>query len=299
MDNDPAMVTEQVRPMKQNASIRLSTFWAMVRKEMIVLVRYPINFVASFGQVFLIVAVFVLGGSTFFRNPSLSSQINPAAESGLNEVTGLVVYGLILYLFLSDTLWTIGYNVRHEQVQGTLEQLYLSPASKFASLVARVTNTLLWTGLLSIAAGALMVAMMGELPFENPILGLYLLVMALAGTFGVGFAFAALTLRIKETAQTAANVLQFALLILCANFFPFSALPPAILSISRLIPLAYAVDAFRSTLMGYPPGFPELAPIGVEVVIVTLFGILMPILGYYLYRQAENQARRSGSLSSF
>ncbi len=266
---------------------------------MIVLVRYPINFVASFGQVFLIVAVFVLGGSTFFRDPSPSSQINPAAESGLNEVTGLVVYGLILYLFLSDTLWTIGYNVRHEQVQGTLEQLYLSPASKFASLVARVTNTLLWTGLLSIAAGALMVTMMGELPFENPVLGLYLLIMALAGTFGVGFAFAALTLRIKETAQTAANVLQFALLILCANFFPFSALPPAVQSISRLIPLAYAVDAFRSTLMGYPPGFPELAPIGVEIVIVTLFGILMPILGYYLYRQAENQARRSGSLSSF
>jgi ABC-type polysaccharide/polyol phosphate export permease len=136
-------------------------------------------------------------------------------------------------------------------------------------------------------------------PFENPLLGLYLLVMALAGTFGVGFAFAALTLRIKETAQTFANVLQFAFLILCANFFPFSALPPAVLTVSRLIPLSYAVDAFRSTLMGYPPGFPELAPIGVEIVIVTLFGLLMPILGYSLYRQAENHARRSGSLSSF
>ena len=229
----------------------------------------------------------------------MPSQASAGGDSGLNEVTGLVVYGLILYLFLSDTLWTIGYNVRHEQVQGTLEQLYLSPASKFASLVSRVTNTLLWTGLLSIAAAALMVAMMGDLPFENPVLGLYLLMMALAGTFGVGFAFAALTLRIKEIAQTVANVLQFAFLILCANFFPFSALPPALLTISRLIPLSYAVDAFRSTLMGYPPGFPELAPIEVEIDIVTLFGILMPILGYYLYRQAENYARRSGSLSSF
>jgi len=60
----------------------------------------------------------------------------------------------------------------------------------------------------------------GELPVENAWLGLYLLVMALAGTFGIGFAFAALTLRIKETAQTVANFLQFALLVLCANFFP-------------------------------------------------------------------------------
>jgi ABC-type polysaccharide/polyol phosphate export permease len=134
---------------------------------------------------------------------------------------------------------------------------------------------------------------------ENPGLGAFILVMSLAGTFGVGFAFAALTLRIREAAQTMANLLQFAFLILCANFFPFSALPPFLLTLSRLIPLAYSVDAFRSTMMGFPPGFPELAPIEIEILIVTAFGIIMPILGYYLYKKAEDQARRSGSLSSF
>jgi len=131
------------------------------------------------------------------------------------------------------------------------------------------------------------------------LLGLYLLVMALAGTFGIGFAFAALTLRIKETAQTVANFLQFGLLVLCANFFPFSALPPFILSISHLIPPAYAVDAFRSALMGFPPGYPELAPFTTEVIIVTLFGLIMPPLGYLLYRRAENYARKHGSLSTY
>lgn len=273
-----------------------STFWAMARKELVIMARYPINFIASFGQVFLIVAIFTLGGATF--SGQTPSQIS-AREAGASGTAGIVVYGFILFLFLSETLWNIGYNVRHEQVQGTLEQLYLSPASKFASLIARVTNTLLWTGLLSVGASALMVAMIGRLPVENPLLGLYLLVMSLAGTFGVGFAFAALTLRIKETAQTMANLLQFGFIILCANFFPFSVLPPAVRAISRLIPLAYSVDAFRSTLMGYPPGFPELAPIEVEIVIVTLFGLAMPVLGYYLYRRAEDYARRSGSLSTF
>jgi hypothetical protein len=51
--------------------------------------------------------------------------------------------------------------------------------------------------------------------------------------------------------------------------------------------------------MGYPPGFPELASIQVEMVIVTLFGILSPLIGYFLYRRAEDQARRSGNLSTF
>ena len=271
----------------------LSTFWAMVRKELIVMARYPINFIASFGQVFLIVAVFTLGGRTFIPSQDLG------VDNGPSNTAGVVIYGFILFLFLSDTLWTIGYNVRNEQVQGTLEQLYLSPASKFASLVSRVTNTLVWTGLLSIAGSALMASMIGRLPFENPLRGLYLLAMALSGTFGIGFAFAALTLRIRETAQTMANMLQFALLILSANFFPFSALPPFLIAIAKANPLAYAVDAFRSTLMGYPPGFPELASIQVEMVIVTLFGILSPLIGYFLYRRAEDQARRSGNLSTF
>jgi len=123
--------------------------------------------------------------------------------------------------------------------------------------------------------------------------------MALSGTFGIGFAFAALTLRIKETAQTLANLLQFGFLILCANFFPFAALPKPIQGISKLLPLAYGVDAFRSTLMGYPPGFPELAPIQIEIVIVTAFGLIMPLTGYWLYRRAENYARRVGSLAEF
>jgi ABC-type polysaccharide/polyol phosphate export permease len=123
--------------------------------------------------------------------------------------------------------------------------------------------------------------------------------MALAGTFGIGFAFAALTLRIKETAQTVANFLQFGLLVLCAIFFPVSALPPFILSISQLIPLAYAVDAFRSAMMGFPAGFPELAYFPVEVIITTLFGLIMPPLGYLPYRRAENYTRKNGGLSTY
>jgi ABC-2 type transport system permease protein len=262
----------------------------MVSKELTIMTRYPVEFVASFGQVFLIVVIFTLAGLTFSRSPS------QAAESGSS---GVAIYGFVLFMFISDTIWTLGYEIRREQVQGTLEQLYLSPASKFAHLVARVTTILLWTGLLCIAAGAVMMAILGRLPFENPLLGGYLLITALSGTFGTGFAFAALTLRIKETAQTMAILLQFGFLILCANFFPFAALPPALKTVSRIIPLAYAVDAFRSTLMGYPQGFPELAPIEVEIVIVTAFGILTPILGYYLYRRAEDEARMTGSLAEF
>lgn len=266
----------------------ISAFWAMVRKELIVMTRYPVNFIASFAQVFLIVTIFTLAGLTF----------SPDGQGSL-EISGVIVYGFIIFIFVSDTLWTIGYNLRHEQVQGTLEALYLSPANKFANLVSRVANLLIWTGLLSLMSTIVMRALLGNLPVENPGLALYILAFTLLGTFGVGFAFAALTLRIREAAQTMANLLQFAFLIFGANFFPFSALPDSLVFISKLIPLSYGVDAFRSTLMGYPPGFPELAPIETELWIVTIFGIIMPILGYYLYRGQENFARKNGTLSEY
>jgi len=269
-----------------------STLIAMSRKELTIMVRYPVEFVASFAQVLLVVTVLTLAGLMFTKG-----GLQNAGSS--SSTSGIVVYGLILFLFLSDTLWTIGYNIRREQKQGTLEQLYMSPASKAASLISRVAVTLVWTGSLSIVSAILMSVIIGRLPFNNLPLGVLVLLLSLSGTFGVGFAFAALTLRLRETGQTMANLLQFAFMIICAPFFPFSALPEALRIVSRLIPLSYGVDLFRSTLLGYPDGFPELAPVEVEVIVVIAFGILMPILGLWLYRREEDRARSKGTLSEY
>ena len=268
-----------------------STFLAMVKKEFIIMTRYPVEFVASFAQIFLVIMVLSLGGLMFSPN---------GVQSGGDPVTtGIVAYGFVIFIYVSDTLWSMGFNVRREQKQGTLEQLYLSPASKFAALASRVTILLFWTGLLSLVSLVAMSFMLGQLPLENGWLGLYILIMSLSGTFGTGFAFAALTLRIKESAQTAINLIQFAFIILCAPFFPFAALPESVRFFSHLIPLSYCVDAFRSTLMGYPNGFPELASIEVELIIVTLFGMVMPLVGYWLYRRAEDRARARGTLAEY
>lgn len=270
-----------------------SAYGAMVRKEFTIMSRYPVEFVASFAQIFIIVAVLTLAGMMFTPG---GAQLG-SDDSG--TAAGVVVYGFVLFMFLADTLWGVGYNVRREQKQGTLEQLYLSPASKLANLAARVTLTLFWTGILCVLAALLMSAMIGRLPAENVPLGVLILALALLGTFGVGFAFAALTLRIKDTANTLVNLLQFGFMVFCAPFFQFASLPPALQAVSRAIPLSYGVDAFRSTLMGYPPGFPELAPLGVEMVILTVFGLGMPVLGLWLYRRAEERARRRGALAEY
>src|SRR6185295_11897121 len=129
----------------------LSAWAAMSLKELRIMTRYPVEFVASFGQIFLIITIMILAGLMFA----------PAEVSAnrMSQGSGLVMYGFVLFIFFNDTLWSIGYNIRREQKQGTLEQLYLSPASKFASLVSRVTVSLVWSGLLAVLSSLLMGAL--------------------------------------------------------------------------------------------------------------------------------------------
>jgi ABC-2 type transport system permease protein len=133
----------------------LSTLMAMAQKELMIMLRYPVEFVASFGQVFLIVTILTLAGLMFAPRTAV-------ADATASATAGIVVYGFILFMFLSDTLWTIGFNIRRDQKQGTLEQLYLSPASKFANLVSRIIVALVWTGLLCVMSAWLMSALIGR-----------------------------------------------------------------------------------------------------------------------------------------
>ncbi len=269
-------------------------FAEMVRKQLIVMTRYPVDFITSFVQIFFMILLFTF--ATIMFEPRGATEMAGSMTGGTGAV---MMYGFVLFMFASDTLWTIGYNIREEQYQGTLESLYLTPASKFASLVSRVTMIVVWTGALSIAAVVFVQLFLGRLPFQNVGLGALLLVFTLSGMFGIGFAFAAYTLLVKEFAQTTANFLEFFIMIVCGMFFPFRALPEILQPLSRIIPLSYAVDAFRSTLMGYPAGYPELAPIQTEIAIVVAFGLLMPVIGYWLYQRAERRARITGGLAEF
>lgn len=271
----------------------LDTFGVMVRKEFAIKTRYPVELIAGFAQTFVMIAIFTLATLTFTRGGDGSTAV-----PGLS-IYSVVIYGFIPFIFLTETLWGIGLNIRREQLQGTLESIFLSPASQAANLISRTVLTLTWTGLLSILAVILMRFLTREIPYANLPLAFFILAMMLSGTFGIGFAFAAVTLHIKQTAETLANVFQFAFMIFCAPFIPFAILPAWVLVVSRFIPLAYGVDAFRSTLMNYPPGFPELAPLNVELVIVTLFGLLAPPMGLWLYYRAEAHARRAGSLGIY
>jgi ABC-2 type transport system permease protein len=96
--------------------------------------------------------------------------------------------------------------------------------------------------------------------------------------------------------NTLTNFLQIFFMIICAMFFPFSALPEFLQFISRLIPISYCVDLFRSTMIGVSP---ELLPFEFEVVIVIISAICLPILGIWFFRRTVEKAKREGNLAEY
>ena len=264
-------------------------FLAMVRVQTLLISRYPVNLAAgllvSFGGVLALALA--------------TRMFTPATSNSTGEIAGVMFYGYLLYAFLSDSLWRIGYSVRQDQVQGTLEGLYLTPAPKFASLASRAVPLFALTGTGAALALAAANWIFGGLPAANLGLAAAVFLCSVIGTFGLGFCFAAYTLVAGEAASSTGNFLEFALLVVCAMFFPFRVLPGPVQWISRIIPLSYCVDAFRSTLIGLPPGFPELAPLGVELIIVAVYAVTAPILGYALFRAVEHRLRQTGRLGQY
>jgi len=266
----------------------------MSKKKIVEFSRYPIAFLAMFVQIFLIIAMFL------FASLAFTPAGTPAGQQ--RELGAVVVYGFIIGLFLSFTLWEIGFSIREEQTRGTLESLYLSPASKVSSLVARVFAILLWSGGLSFVAILFVGGVVGGLPAQNAGLALVVLVFSISGFLGIGFVFAGVTIKLKETAQLLVNGLQFFFMIFSAQFFPFAALrqvhPAIVDGVSRWLPVSYCVDAFRSLLIGAAE--PELGlGWGWEILIVVAFGVLSPVVGYWTYKRIEKSARRQGTLGEY
>ncbi len=264
----------------------------MSKKVLIEYSRYPIAFVALFVQIFLIIILFIITSFAFTAQGT--------GQEVRIEFAGMMAYGFVTNIILSFTLWEVGFSIREEQVRGTLESLYLSPTNKFSNLLSRVFAILLWTTAISVGGLLLVSGIVGGLPVNNLGAALFVLLMTTTGFLGFGFIFAGITVRLKETAQTLVNGVQFFFMIFSAQIFPFLALStvsPAIVDyISRWLPVSYCVDLFRTLLLGRAP---ELLPAANEMIIVIAFGIISPIVGYWYYNWVDHKARSEGTLGEY
>jgi hypothetical protein len=76
-------------------SASLEAFASMVKKQLIIMTRYPINFVTSFVQIFIIILMFAFAALMF--NPG---GVELGGESG--QTGGVMMFGFVLFMFLTS-----------------------------------------------------------------------------------------------------------------------------------------------------------------------------------------------------
>src|SRR5207302_145585 len=99
--------------------------------------RYPTYFLGLLFWPVLLPSAWVLMGRAYSGNdPGALAAF--AARAGSENVTVFVFVGYAMYMWLSSLLWGPGTILRQEQVRGTLEAVFLTPASRIVQLVRGV-----------------------------------------------------------------------------------------------------------------------------------------------------------------
>ncbi len=207
-------------------------------------------------------------------------------------LSGMIIVGTVVYLLYNRLLWSTGNSLQQERWMGTIDVLFLTPASRMTMLLA--------SGLSSLVEGAWWIAAIFLLNWF--IFGIQLTVTswpAVAITFvstmlalvSIGVFFASFFI-LSRAADQMASSLQAPIRFFSGVAFPVAALPQALQFVSLVIPVTFAISALRATLLsggGIIDILNQLLPL-------YLFTAVFLFVGYFLLRIVEKRAKKDGSL---
>ncbi len=265
----------------------VAEFRAAFLKDLRSYVRYPAWMVGEFISTPLWFFFFALG-VTLFAPTSLSST--SPIEGGIT----VFFFGFVFIILFSTGVWGMGQTVRNEQMAGTLEQFFLTPASRVTLIIGRWARIFL-TDTLIIGYTTLLLYLLwgGLVALHDPVLFLFSVGLYELGLIGFGLFFAGLTMRIKSY-NTVSNLVFFGYMILTGALFPISVIPVPFRYLSLAIPFTYFNDIVRHAALATP----TILPVTLEYVIAALLSVCMLVAGFFAFKKIEDDARVHGTLAT-
>jgi ABC-2 type transport system permease protein len=264
---------------------RLSAF---LRRDFREALTYKFSFVSSFVGI-------LLSSATFYFVAKLVPPGTPSLGPFGGDYFSFAVVGVAFSSLLGMFQEGLSAVVRSAQVSGTLEALLVTPASiptvlfgsSLYSLLLQVFRTLLHLGV--------------ALAFFGMILGrvngpgvLCVGVLTVLCFLGVGVLSASFIL-VYKTGNPFGWILGTVSGLLGGVVFPVALLPPWIRWVSSLLPVTYALDGMRKSLLA-SVGFAEVLP---DIAALAVFNIILLPASLLAFRLAVHKAKKDGTLSHF
>ncbi len=171
-------------------------------------------------------------------------------------------------------------NIVGEKESGTIEQMNVTPVSKFAFIIAKLIPYWLIAMIVLTVAMGLSYLLYGIAPVGNIAL-IYLISILLALVFsGLGLVIS----NYSDTMQQAIFVMWFfvmCMLLLSGLFTPISSMPTWAQTLTRFLPVSYYNDAIR-TIFIRGGTFLDIAP---QIAFLLRFAILFDLWAVFSYRK--------------
>lgn len=189
-------------------------------------------------------------------SPGVDARVRVMFNPTLQTVNTMIP-GLVAAILMISIMVIMSQAVVRERESGTLEQVFVTPISRNEYLIGKVIPYCLLA-----TAQAAIVALVGVLWFRVPFSGSVLVIIAGLGLFmftcvGLGLLIS-LVSRTRQQAQQTVMFIMLPTIILSGFIFPIDSMPAAIVPLTRVIPLTYALQVLRGAFVT-GAGFGELA----------------------------------------
>jgi ABC-2 type transport system permease protein len=271
----------------------LRAFWAVVRREWVIFVRYPSWIISLliwpilFPMGYLLTARALSGvdgsGLTNFQN-----------TTGLTEYVGYIAVGTMIWMWQNIVLWSVGYSLRNEQMRGTLESNWLSPTWRFSYLLGSSVPQMVSMITLLIVSG-LEYALFFGVKFNGSLwLTMLVILASIPAVYGLGFAFASVVITMKE-ANAFVFLVRGIVMVFCGITYPMAMLPGWMQSVGEWLPQTYIIHAMRSAALS-TDGF---AGISHDLTMILVHGAAWLLIGYVMFVVMERRARQTGAIGQY
>ena len=264
-------------------------------KELRTIRRYPTSFLGMIFWPVMLPAVWVLMGQAYSGGGDPQALQAFAERAGTTGITVFVFVGYAMYMWLSSLLWGPGTALRQEQIRGSLEAVFVTPASRLVPLFGPPLTNIVWVVInMAVTAFGAWLLFGIVLPLQGALYALAITFVGVPAMYAMGSLFAAGVLRFGEIGP-AVQFVRGGLSLLCGITFPIAMLPAWAQTTSAFMPPTYIVEAMRDALLKGAT-LTDLVPAAAALMGLAVgFGVLAVVV----FRWMEAGARRSGMLGRY
>ena len=223
-------------------------FTAVVRKEWQVMMRYWPNTTMLLLETVLMPLAY-WAQATGFEGGSQSAAEAFARRSGTDSVAGFIYLGWAVYMWITTMIWGPGTSLRKERMQGSLESLFLTPASRLTLLFAPSVAQLFPAALEFTLVGLMMRLVFGVPIGPAQILaGVVVVLASIPVLFALGALVGVSVMRVRDSSGVN-SAIRGLIAILCGITYPIAVLPGWVRPISRSLPITQVLDTLRGAVL--------------------------------------------------